>query len=86
MLIIICREKLCLGDIMCILHIVFDNYYLQIIIANVNCLPCTRQDTKHWGYQDHETQFFVLQNLIFVEGNKLTWGSAYYIIRAVTEG
>ena len=23
-------------------------------------------------------------NLIFVEGNNLTWGSAYYIVRAVT--
>lgn len=30
----------------------------------------------------HSSSYY--QNLIFVEGNKLTWGSAYYIVRAVT--
>lgn len=30
----------------------------------------------------HSSSYY--KKLIFVEGNKLTWGSAYYIVRAVT--
>ena len=82
--IIICRQKLCLGDIMCILHIVFDNYYLQIItqhmltVFHVLDKVLSTGATKMVRYSS-----YYFQKLIFVEGNK-TWGSAYYTVRAIT--
>ena len=70
---------------MCILHIVFDKYCLQIItqqmltVFHVLDNVLSTGDTKTMR---HSSSYY--QKLIFVEGNKLTWGSAYYIVRAVT--